>query len=447
MPNSISRRAFLASFAGVALPRALRAAGSIFDVDVAIVGAGAAGLSAARESRLLGRSFILIEARDRIGGRVFTETALGAPYDAGAFYIHWAERNPWREEARRLGVEAIDEASLPRGASRFFENGKRSERGRDRRAFWTGVSDMFETETGPVPDVSFVERVRGDADMERGVSGLARMSLGEEPERVSALDYARLWSGDDLVLPDGYGALVRKFGADIPVRLSTPARVVSWGGSGVRVETDAGAFTAAAAIVTVSAGVLAGGAIRFDPPLPAETRAGIAGLGMGALTKVGLSFGGQRFDLPPNSNLWDSQGPRAGFNFECFPFDRNVVIAYLGGDHAREVVGLGERDAIELLLGRFAGMVGSSARKAFAGGRMHGWSADPHALGCYSHALPGEAGARAKLGRPVAEKLFFAGEATAAGDDGSFGAAMTAGGACLAGRAAARAAAGRRATP
>lgn len=277
--------------------------------------------------------------------------------------------------------------------------------------------------------------------MQRGVHGMARMGLGEEAERVSALDYGRLWSGDDLILPDGYGTLVQRFGANIPVRLATPVRKIEWSGPGVRVVTGAGALTARAAIVTVSVGVLAAGAIRFEPPLPSATAAGLEGLSMGALTKAGLSFGTQRFGLLPNSNLWDSLGPDAGFNFECFPFDQNIVIAYFGGDHAREVVKRGERDTLALLVERFANMVGPQARKAFAGGRLHDWSEDPYALGCYSHARPGRADARAALALPVAEKLYFAGEATAAGADGSFGAAMTAGGAFLAGEAAANAAA------
>ncbi len=209
----------------------------------------------------------------------------------------------------------------------------------------------------------------------------------------------------------------------------------------MHVETDAGALSGRSAIVTVSAGVLAAQSIQFDPPLPPDTRSGIAGIGMGALTKIGLGFGGERFGLPANSNLWETLGSGASFNFECFPFDRDVVVAYIGGDYARGVVALGEQGALALALERFAGMAGAGARKAFTGGRLHAWSADPYAMGCYSHALPGQAGARASLAKPVAEKLFFAGEATAAGDDGSFGAAMTAGGAFLAGEAAARAAA------
>ncbi len=435
-----NRRGFLAAAGALALPRALRAQGAVHDVDVIIVGAGAAGLAAARQLQALGKSFVVIEARERLGGRVFTETGLGAPYDAGAFYIHWAERNPWQPEAQRLGFETLDEAALPRGADRFYANGELSQRDRNRRGFWNQLSDLFETDAGPVPDVSLTQRVGEEPDMLRGVAGLARMSLGDEPERISSLDYARLWSGDDLIVPRGYGALVERYGAGLPVRLSTPVRRIEWGGSGVRVVSDAGVLSARAAIVTVSTGVLAAEAIDFDPALPAATLSGIDALKMGALTKAGLSFGASRFGLPANSNLWDSSGPRASFNFECFPFDRDIVIAYFGGDHARDILRMEESEVLALLVERFAAMVGAEARLAFRGGRLHAWSLDPFAMGCYSHATPGQAAARSKLAAPVGERLFFAGEATAAGD-GGFGAAMTAGGAFQAGQVAARAAA------
>ena len=182
-------------------------------------------------------------------------------------------------------------------------------------------------------------------------------------------------------------------------------------------------------------GVLKGGQIRFTPALPAETQAGLDGLGMGALTKVALKFNGARFGLAPGTDLWDRLGPRASFDFECWSYDRDIVIAYFGGDHARDIIRRGEAEAVNIVLDEFVRLIGPEARKAFTRGVLHGWAADPRSMGCYAHALPGHADARAKLARPVAEKLFLAGEAT--GGEG-FGGAMTAGGAWLAGREAAR---------
>ena len=435
MTSSVTRRSLLTASATLALPRALRAQ-ALFDTDVVIVGAGAAGLGAARACARTGKRFVMQEARDRIGGRVFTDMSLGAPYDAGAFYIHWAERNPWRAIAEELGVSARDENAFPIGAWLSFENGAPVERSSRRRQF-AELSRRFDTDQGDVPDVSFAERVADAPDLLPGARGMARMAVGEEAERISALDYARLWSGDDLIVPQGYGALVQRFGAQIPVKLATPVTHIRWDGRGVVVESPAGSLSARAAIVTVPVGVLAAGAIRFTPELPVVTQEGLGGLSMGALTKIGLRFDGTRFGLPVNSNLWDEIPGAGGINFECWAFDRDLIVALFGGDFARDVLAKGERAAVETMLDRLTAMLGPQVRAAFKGASVNGWATDPFSMGCYSHALPGQAGARAKLDQPVGERIWFAGEATAVGD-GDFGAAMTAGGAFRGGVAAVR---------
>jgi monoamine oxidase len=185
--------------------------------------------------------------------------------------------------------------------------------------------------------------------------------------------------------------------------------------------------------------VLAAGAIRFIPDLPADTRGALAGLGAGALTKIGLKFDGARLDLPENFDVFEIEDAGATYDFECWTFGRNLVVANFGGDHARRITADGNKAAIAAALEAFVCVVGGDARKSFAAGSAHAWHRDSFSLGCYSHCLPGHAGARAKLAEPIANRIFFAGEATG-GED--FGAAMTAGGAFLAGQAAVRRAAG-----
>jgi monoamine oxidase len=419
---------------GAATPFATRAfAQAAFDFDVVVIGAGAAGIAAGRELARLGKSFVILEARNRVGGRVFTDMSLGERFDAGAIYIHWAEKNPWRKLAEQLGVEVLDSDRLP-GSFRLYQDGETIQR--TGRRGYTVVSERFDPDLAPVPDIAMTARVEADGDEAlRAVSTLARMALGEEAERVSSLDYARLWSGDDYVAPNGYGSLVTRAADGLPVRLSTQVRAIDWSGQGVTIETDRGALRAGAVIVTVPVGVLRAERIRFTPRLPDETLRGLDGLRMGALTKIALRFNGARFGIAPGTDLWDIAGPRATFDFECWPFNRNLVVAMFGGDHAREIVRMGETAAVELALSRFVRIVGPSARRAFLGGRLAGWSEDPFAQGSYSHALPGRADARARLSAPVGGRIFFAGEATG-GEN--FGGAMTAGGAYLAGEAAAR---------
>jgi monoamine oxidase len=439
--SPLTRRSFVvAASASLALPHIVRAQPAS-DADVLIVGAGAAGLAAARECQRLGKSFIVLEARDRIGGRVFTDPSLGQAFDAGARYIHWAERNPWAGVARNLGIATSADISSAAGF-RVYANGKpvpEADRSLRRQAFAT-LSRLLDDDPANVPDISLAEEVAArDKVLAEAAGGLARMALGEEPERVSARDYARLWSGADLVVPGGYGTLVQAYGAGLPVRLSTPIHAIRWDGQGIAAETRDGPIRANAAIVTVPPTVLSSGAIRFIPDLPADTRDALAGLGAGALTKIGLKFDGARFDVPTDSDIFEIEGGGETYDFECWTFGRELVVANFGGDHARHVTAGADAAAIAATLDAFVRVVGSSARKSFVGGSVHAWHRDPWSLGCYSHCRPGHAEARAKLAQPVANRIFFAGEATG-GED--FGGAMTAGGAFLAGQAAALRAAG-----
>lgn len=423
-----TRRGFLAGAASLSFSRA--AFGAAFDTDVVVIGAGAAGLAAARELQRLKRDYLLIESSGRIGGRLHTETALGAPYDAGARYIHWAERNPWTDIARELHVDTVSEA---RRGFRFFDRGAARPLDPERRARMGRLSALLDGEA--VSDVSVAQAAAGDPLLKEAAEALSRFAIGDEPQRISARDYARLWSGEDLEIPAGYGVLAQRFGASARVRLNVRARKIDWAGQGVVVSTDAGDIRARKAIVTASIGVLKSGAIRFAPDLPAGTRAALDGLAMGALSKIGLSFDFSKFDLP-SGDIFARVSEAGGYNFDCRPFGRDIVVAVFGGDFAREAARTDE-EAIAQALDALAACVGSTARAAFRGGRAHAWFRDPDALGCYSHCLPGRADARAKLAEPVADRLYFAGEAT-----GEIDGAMTAGGATLAGRAAARAAAG-----
>lgn len=425
-----TRRAALAALAGAP---AVARSDAAFDLDVAIVGAGAAGLAAAAECGRLGLRHAVIEASGRVGGRALTDVSLGAPFDAGAYYLHWAERNPWREEARRLGVALEDD---PPGGFRLVRRGEDGgpENVGPRRAQFGRLAALLD---GPgVPDVSIAQAAAA-AQLSDAASGLSRMALGAEPAQASARDYARLWSGDDLVAPQGFGSLLNRFAKGLHVHLENQVRALRWDGPGVVVETDAGARRARAAIVTVSVGVLKAERVVFAPALPLDTLRSLDGLEMGVMAKVALAFGAERFGMDQRIDILVREGERV-VNFDCWTFGRPLAVAHVGGDPARALAASGEREAVAATLDDFVAAVGSKARAALTGGRLHGWADAPFALGAYSHALPGQAGARAGLAAPVGERIWFAGEATAQAD-GDFGPAMTAGGAFLAGQAAARA--------
>ena len=282
-------------------------------------------------------------------------------------------------------------------------------------------------------DLSFGEAARRYAPELRDAAGnLTLLSLGEEADRVSIRDYQRLDSGEDYVVPAGYGHLLGRYAKGLDLQLGTPVEAIDLSGDGVMLTTAKGTLRARAAIVTCSVGVLQRETIRFRPGLPAATLAALEGLRMGALTKVALHLTGERFGLTPWTQYFDvgsrpTAEPGADLiNFEFWPFGRDLVIAFLGGDYARELAKAGEAAAVAAVRSRLTAILGPKVDTAFRGGRLAGWSADPLALGSYSVALPGRAAAREALAEPVAGRLVFAGEASAG--SGS----MTAGGAALA---------------
>jgi monoamine oxidase len=430
---ALSRRSFLAALGASAAAASARAA----DLDVVIVGAGAAGLAAAHALRAARRNVLVMEARGRIGGRVFTDESLGPRFETGAFYIHWAERNPWTGIAKAQAVETVDDRTLG-GSFAAFRNGERlsTDARRQHREAFGRINTVLGT-YDHTTDQSFADLMKGQPPALSDVAtAIALMSLGEDPQRVSAADYEQLDSGTDLVVPTGYGKLVERYGAGLPVSLSTPVTAIDWSGQGVVLSTANGTLAARAAIVTVPVGVLAREGIRFTPALPAETLAAIDGLGMGAMTKLALKVEGDRLGQAAFTQYFDDTSRHELINFELWPFEQDLIVATFGGDYARGVAKLGEAGAIDHVTERLLKLTGAELRPKIAGGRLAGWSEEPFSAGSYSLAKPGHLAAREALARPVGDRIWFAGEAVVGPS------AMTAGGAVLAGQAAAQAIAG-----
>ncbi len=423
---TIDRRSLLAAGVAATLPRIARAATG----PVAVVGAGAAGLAAADILRRAGHPFVILEARDRIGGRAHTDRTLGAdcPFDAGAQYIHWAERNPWAKIARGAGSRFNDRDGWARTLVIDGRPATEAERA-SRRAGFSGL-DALLAPKGQDESLA-AEAAPGGIAAVSATAGLSRLSLGEDPDRVSAADYDRLWSGSDLWV-DGYGDLVARHFAHLPVRLSCAVTSIDWSGNGVRLGTEKGVVDASAAIVTLPVGVLKSGRPALTPALPEAMRSALDGLSMGAYTKIALRLDRTRIDPEAFGDAVSVATGGLTIYFEMGPFGHPVAVANLGGDLARELCRAGEDAAVALATERLAAILGTKAAGAVTGGRLAGWWTDPHALGSYSIVAPGHAEARDALQRPVGERLFFAGEALAGGG------AMTVGGATLDGERAAR---------
>jgi len=419
------------------------------DVDVVVIGAGLAGLGAATALRQAGRRAVVLEAADRIGGRAWTAYPPelgGVWFDMGAVWLHSAEINPLVPIARAAGETLLRSDELRRECTYV---GTR-EATRDEYADFAAAWDRYEVRAGAilreVDDAPLAVVARALPDDPWAVT----VETWEGPiiccasaDELSLRDWhTNVLSGSNLVPDGGIGAFVaRCLGQGLDIRLRTPATRVAWGGPGVQVETTAGTITARSAIVTVSTGVLSAGAIRFDPPLPPAAQAAIQAMPMGLAMKVALRATSEdRLGLPLHCSL-DRQVKRSGdptMGFQCWPYKRDYIQGWIGGPAAWDLARAGDAAALDFALGQLRSVLGSQVDRVFAGGShlVTHWEADPLIRGAYSVVHPGDAGARAALGTPLAAgRLMFAGEACHSGMTG------TVAGAWISGQDAARAAA------
>jgi monoamine oxidase len=206
---------------------------------------------------------------------------------------------------------------------------------------------------------------------------------------------------------------VTQYGADVPVELSTPVRKILWDVPGVACVTDRGTIRARAVIVTASPAVLAFEEITFAPALPDATIEAFFDLPMGMLTKLPLEIRGTRLGLAPFDDLLIERPARHDIYFLCFPFDTDLMVGFVGGDFAWEMSAAGEAAGVDFVTDRLCGILGNDVRKHVGRAAMTNWGGERFVRGAYAAARPGKSSARAALMEPVAERIWFAGEALA----------------------------------
>ncbi|MDN3563333.1 NAD(P)/FAD-dependent oxidoreductase [Paeniroseomonas aquatica] len=411
-------------------------------LDVAIIGAGAAGIAAARRCGELGLTCLVLEAGARPGGRAFTESdSLGAPFDHGASWVHVAEHNPMTPLAAALGFTRFDG---PRRQREILLIGDRRATAEERRAHdaacdaWEAAAEARAAEPGPdIPIAAAVPRDgHGGSPWAATASHwLGSIICGVEPERNSLRDYIDTGlDGENPQLAEGFGTLVARLAEGLPIRLASPVRRIR-AGRIITVETAGGAIEARAAIVTVSTGVLAAGTIAFEPGLPPAVEAAIAGLPMALLSKIALRGGGpgSPLGLPPFARLGRQvQGPAdRPMSWMIAPFGRDQAIGFIGGEAAWDLSRRGPaaaEAAARADLARFFGA--ETVARAFPEPAVvTDWGENPLFLGAYTYARVGQAGARRLLAEAALAdgRLRFAGEACHARYAGTVGGAWASG--------------------
>ena len=416
--------------------------------DVLVIGAGAAGLSAARELSRAGRRVIVLEARPRPGGRIHTlyDPFWPIPVELGAEFLHGeAKTTRAAADAAGLPVEELpDQHVLARDGRlrempRFYERLAGALRPRGRRP----------------RDVSLGQAL-AQAPLSPLTRALVRMYvegyLAAPLDRVSARWVAAGIDGDPEAnqqhrIGAGYGALVRWLVAGLDrdragVRLNTAVARVSWRPGRAQVECRSvtghalGRLSAPALLVTVPLAVLAAspeeaGAIAFDPPLDAK-RTALGRLETGHVCKVVLRFRDRFWEKDGERpvNFWHDPGGPFPTWWNAAPRHAPVLTAWAGGPAAEALLARPVRERLARAVESLAGIFGTPRRRLEAGLQAwahHDWRADPWSRGAYSYAgVDGETAAAA-LARPLENTLFFAGEATDSEAPGTVEAALDSG--------------------
>jgi monoamine oxidase len=385
--------------------------------NVLIIGAGAAGLAAARRLHESGVDALVLEARGRAGGRAYTlHTSDGAfPIELGAEFIHGS---------------ATETMALLR------ESGEgTSEMSDEPEHVWDATQRILESVDLNGPDSS-VETYLQHADPRDAAQ--ARMLIEGFDAAIladaSVIAIAKEWRGsgnDTHARPrNGYGALMRYLEERVQDRLwlNAPVRELRWSRDGVEASgTRAGApvaVRAKCAIVTLPIGVLREDAVKFSPQLPAQKRSAIEAIGMGPVVKVVLEF---------RSVFWDAAflqtRPRAVFPtvWSRMPERSPVLVAWAGGDAAHRLMAASP-DPVQSAIAECEALFPSvDVRAQLVAAHCHDWQRDAYARGAYSYLRVNGNGARGTLAQPVDDVLFFAGEAACEDDAGTVAGALESG--------------------
>ncbi|HVT54513.1 MAG TPA: NAD(P)/FAD-dependent oxidoreductase [Xanthobacteraceae bacterium] len=412
MPYRPSRRDLLAGAAAIAAaPRF--AVGAPADYDVAIIGAGAAGLSAAHKLKAAGVRAVVLEAAGGPGGRIASAPRIsGAIYDKGANRLSVPDRNPLIKLARAARLSVYD---LPVGKRLYI--GDREARDNEYDDFTAALGRASRT-------ISAVAELGRDVPASRALPDLASwqgtvsfslgpLPHGKELDNISTADLSRLEERyDDVMIRQGTRALIAALAKPLDLQTNTIVQRIDTTTRGrVELATNKGAFAARAAIVTASTGVLGAGRIRFTPALPAPLNDAIGKLSLGARERAIFELPGNPLGFNPDERVIFKTANTRSVMFTMRPGGSDLVYADFGGAFGRELSAAGDA-AIADFLKKFLA-------EHFAGGKnldfgridVARWSREPYVLGGTSSAAPGAGGSRRVLMQPLHERVFFAGEA------------------------------------
>jgi monoamine oxidase len=383
-------------------------------IDVAIIGAGAAGIAAAHGLKNSGLSVIVLEARDRAGGRGHTIMAApGIAFDLGCGWLHSADKNrfvgiaeqlnfeidktrpPWREQSFDTGFPLAERMDFIGALDAFYDRAEEAAKAAIKSGHDPAASDYLEPGNRWNPMIDALSSYINGCELD--VVSILDMDAYEDTEINWRVRH-------------GYGAMIAAYGASCPLALNCQVSLIDHSGTRVRIETSLGTLEAGKVIVTVPTNLIADEAIRFHPALAAKVDAAI-GLPLGLADKVLLALD-EAEALPKDGSLRGATMRTAMGSYHLRPFGQAAIEGYFGGSFARELEDAGPGAFAAQGIDEIAALLGNDFRRKLKPLAESRWAHDPFARGSYSHALPGRASDRAILAAPVDGRLFFAGEAT-----------------------------------
>ncbi len=414
---TMTRRGFLSAAASLAAAPALggRAVAAPLprEADIVVIGAGAAGIAAARRIMAANRKVIVVEATNQVGGRCLTDTkTFDVPFDRGARWLHNPDTNPMTRLARYAG---LDISAAPFGQK--IRVGRRNARAGETEEFLAALvraNRAIDEAAHGKTDVSCASALPKDLGDWAGTAEfvLGANATGKDLKDVSAMDKAR--AGDRnaaIACRQGLGTLIAKLGEQVPLSLSTPASHISWSGRDVTVETPAGKIAARAAVITVSSGVLAAGNIRFTPDIPKRQLDAAAKLGLGSYDRIALALPGNPLGLERNDVLVEQSNSMRTALLLANIGGSSLCTIDVAGSFGRDLAAQGEKAMVAFAVEWLTKLFGSDAVAAVKKSSATRWNAAPFALGAMSVAAPGGQPSRRILTEPVG-CMFLAGEAT-----------------------------------